>query len=584
MPVIGIDTFTDVRARAAACPECEFMKSLPIIFNFLTSASRRRNLLALLKLLAVFVLMVAGFTITFHVLMEREGQQHSWATAVYWVLVVMSTLGFGDITFHSDLGRLFSVVVLLSGSVFLLVLLPFMFIHFFWVPWMETQASARAPRELSPKFVGHVILTGLGSVEQSLIRMLVRAQIRYVVLVADLTEALRLHDEGFSVMVGDVDDRRTYLRARAEQASLVVTAQRDTTNTNVAFTVREISATVSIAAIASSPASVDILELAGCNQVLQLGDMLGQALARRVLGRDAKCHVVGEFGELLIAEAAAAGTPLVGRTLKDIRLAEHARINVVGVWDRGRFTLAGPETLVDSTSVLLLAGTRDDLDEYDALFCLYSSQDAPVVILGGGRVGRATARHLLEKSVDYRIAERDPKRIREPDRYVLGDAAELDVLTRSGIMDCNSVVITTRDDDINVYLAIYCRRLRPDAQILVRANQDRNVSTLHRAGADFVMSYASTGAGSIFNLLKRGNILLLAEGLDVFRVPVPASLVGSSLAECRFRQTTGCNVIAVVQDEKHEANPDPNRPLPSNADLIVVGDAESEQRFFETMK
>jgi len=27
----------------------------------------------------------------------------------------MSTLGFGDITFHSDLGRLFSIVVLLSG-------------------------------------------------------------------------------------------------------------------------------------------------------------------------------------------------------------------------------------------------------------------------------------------------------------------------------------------------------------------------------------------------------------------------------------------------------------------------------------
>ena len=31
----------------------------------------------------------------------------------------MSTLGFGDITFESDAGRIFSVVVLLSGALFI---------------------------------------------------------------------------------------------------------------------------------------------------------------------------------------------------------------------------------------------------------------------------------------------------------------------------------------------------------------------------------------------------------------------------------------------------------------------------------
>ena len=110
------------------------MKSLPVALTFLTHPVRRRNLLALGRLLLVLVLVVGVFTVVFHVLMEREGQSHSWATGVYWVMVVMSTLGFGDITFQSDLGRLFSVVVLLSGSVFMLVLLPFMFIQFFTRP------------------------------------------------------------------------------------------------------------------------------------------------------------------------------------------------------------------------------------------------------------------------------------------------------------------------------------------------------------------------------------------------------------------------------------------------------------------
>ena len=41
--------------------------------------------------------------------------------------MVMTTLGFGEITFASDIGRGFSLVVLHSGVVFLLVMLPFLF-------------------------------------------------------------------------------------------------------------------------------------------------------------------------------------------------------------------------------------------------------------------------------------------------------------------------------------------------------------------------------------------------------------------------------------------------------------------------
>jgi len=401
-----------------------------------------------------------------------------------------------------------------------------------------------------------------------------------VVLVAELIEALRLHDEGYRVMLGDLDDPETYNRARAGQAALVVTARSDTTNTNVAFTVREISESVAIAATAASAASVDILQLAGCNQVLQFAEMLGQGLARRILGRDAKTHVIGRFGELLIAEAAARHTPLIGRSLQDIRLRDHANVNVVGVWDRGRFQIAGPETQIQATSVLVLAGSREQLDAYDELFCIYERSDKPVVIIGGGHVGRAVAATLLEEGIDYRIVERQPEQVLDPERVITGDAAELEILQKAGIMETASVVITTHDDDMNVYLTIYCRRLRPNIHILGRANLERNVSTLHRAGADFVMSYASTGANVLFNLLKSADILLLAEGLDAFRIPMPEALAGRSLAESGIRETTGCNVVAVVQGDRFDVNPDARQLLPANADLVVIGDIESETRFF----
>jgi voltage-gated potassium channel len=560
------------------------MKNLGIVLSFLTDPSRRRNVITFMKMLGGFLLTIVVFSVMFHYLMEAEGQEHSWATAFYWVLVVMSTLGLGDITFTSDAGRLFSVLVLVTGSSFMLVLLPFAFIQFVYVPWMESQAAARAPRELSAKTQNHVVLTGLGSVEKTLIRILKRAKIPYVLLVAELTEALKLHDEGYTVMVGGPDDPETYLHCRCREAALVVALQRDTTNTNIAFTVREIAANVPIVASASFSASVDILELAGATQVLQLGEILGQALARRILGRNAQAHVVGQFENLLIAEAAAAHTPLVDRKLKDIRLSAHAKVNVVGVWDRGKFALAGPETLIEPSSILLLAGSRADLDEYNTLFSVYGSQDHGAIIIGGGRVGRAVAKELKSQGIAFKIIEKNVERVRDPNDYVVGDAAEMEVLERAGIHDCSSIVITTHDDDVNIYLAIYCRRLRPEVQILARANQDRNVSTLHRAGADFVMSYASTGASHLFNLLKGAELLLVADGLDMFRVPVPAWLLGRSLAQAKFRQTTGCNVVAVKTDAgQFLANPDAHRPLAETDQLVVVGDTEAEDRFFKTI-
>ena len=555
------------------------LKSLAFIFSYLSTSRARRNVRILIRLLAVLAILVAIYSIAFHLIMEHEGQRHSWITGVYWTMVVMSTLGFGDITFQSDLGRIFTVVVLLSGSVFILVLLPFTFVQFIYVPWMEARRTARAPRSLPPDIAGHVLLTTLGPIEDALITRAERSGVECILLVGDVEEALTLSDRGYRVMVGALDDPQTYRSARVDSATLVATTSTDTTNTNVAFTVREISETVLVLSTASKSASVDILELAGSNRVLQLGEMLGDALAQRVMSPDARSHVIGEFGDLLIAEASAASTPLIGETARTTRLRERVGLSLVGLWNRGAFEIAGPDTVIRSSSVLVLAGSRDQLAAFDATFALAQATPTHVIIVGGGRVGRATGRALATGGIEYRIVESRPERIRDPKTYVEGDAADLAVLQRAGLERASSVVITTHDDDVNVYLTIYCRRLRPEIQVIARANLDRNVSTLHRAGADFVLSYASTGAAAIWNSVRSDSTLVLAEGLDVFRTPIPPEMVGKPLTDCAIHATTGCHVVAIADDTHVAANPDPAMPLPADAELVLIGDSTSEDRF-----
>lgn len=82
------------------------MKYLPsqLIF-FFQNKTMRKNLRNLSKFLAVIALSIAIYSILFHFIMEYEGRQYSWITGFYWTLTIMSTLGFGDITFTGDLGR-----------------------------------------------------------------------------------------------------------------------------------------------------------------------------------------------------------------------------------------------------------------------------------------------------------------------------------------------------------------------------------------------------------------------------------------------------------------------------------------------
>lgn len=556
------------------------MKSISAqIAHFLIQRNTRRNIKALVRLFAVLGLLVTIYSVTFHYVMQWEGREHSWVTGFYWTLTVMSTLGFGDITFESDLGRAFSIVVLLSGIVFLLILLPFTIIQFFYAPWVEAQAAARTPRELPAETRGHVVLTHDDPVSRSLIRKLEQFHYDYVLVVPEIDEAMRLHDQGLKVVLGHLDDPDTYAKVRANQAVLVATTHTDILNTNVVFTVRQGCPHVPIVATAATATSIDILDRAGATHVLHLGDMMGKALARSMVGGDAVSHVVASIDELLIAEANAQRTPLVGKTLRENCLSDLG-VSVIGLWERGEFRYATPDTVVGPNAILLLAGSAEQLAAYDESFVIYNVSVKPVVILGGGRVGRAAARALTTRGVDWRMVDVRPERIPDAQKAIIGDAADPEVLKRAGLLDAPAILITTPDDSLNIYLTIYCRSVRPNMQIISRATLERNTETLHRAGAEFVLSYASMGSMSIFNLLKRGRIMTIAEGLDVLRLAVPPSLDGKSLKESGIRQQTGCTVVAIRgADGKLEVNPRPDLVLREGREMILAGSADSERKF-----
>lgn len=557
------------------------MKTWSVLVQLLArDRGQLANTMIVVRSLVWLVAIIALYTVLFHALAVYEGQNHSWLSGLYWTITTMSTLGYGDITFSSDLGRLFSVLVMVSGLFLLLVMMPFTFIEYFYAPWMRAQSTARAPRHLSGEYKGHVLITALDPITSDLIELLKRHAIPYAVLVDDLTEALALHDRGLSVMLGASDDPDAWARARVTDAGMVVATSNELANTNITFTVRDLNPTVPIIATARTDNAGEILTLAGATEVLRLGRLLGQAMARRTHGGDALAHPIGRFDDLVVAEALVRGTPLVGRTIRDSNLKKSLGLTIACVWERGRIALARADTVLGPDTALVMIGTKEQIDAYDAAFCIYQAAEHPVLIIGGGRVGRAIADDLRERRVAYRIIERDASRLnpKHADTTMIGDATDPDILNAAGLAQTPTILVTTHDDDANIFLTICCRRLRPEVEIIARSTLSRNVSTLHRAGADLVLSYAAMGANLLFNRLRRQRVMHVAEGLDLVAVPITARLAGRTLVELDLPRTTGCLAVALRRDGRTSPITDATAPLPDGGDLIVVGDAAAEER------
>ena len=543
----------------------------------------RRNLKPLLQFMAFVALIVCASSVVFHLLMAWEGQQHSWLTGFYWTLTVMSTLGFGDITFQTDLGRGFSIVVLLSGIVLLLILLPFTFIRFFYAPWLEAQLRLRAPRGLPEGERNHVVFGRWDEIAREMIERLDDQGIAHCVIEPDPARAAALGAEGVRAVLGEFDAAMTYEAVCARNARMVVANLDDARNTSLILTVREVCGQVPIAALVESEDSVDVLELAGASSVLALKRRLGNQLASRVMVGTPRAHRVGRYKGLVIAEFPVHNTPLAGRSVADSRLRQLTGLNVVATYERGQMLPARPDTVLGDYGIAVVVGTESQIDSLDALFVIYEPNENPVIVIGGGNVGSAVIRALKERDVVVHVVEEDPA-LRAPleamaDRVVIGDAADYQAIMGAGLSDAPSVVLTTQDDAKNIFLTLYCRRLNPDTRIVSRITRERNLEAIHRAGADFVLSYGTLAVNSLLALVHGREVVLAGEGIDVFLEPVPASLRGTALGDSGIASETGLNVIALQKPGAPAVNPTAETELDEGTELVLLGSPEQLSAF-----
>jgi voltage-gated potassium channel len=388
-------------------------------------------------------------------------------------------------------------------------------------------------------------------------------------------------------VTGENDSGRSYEAVRARSARMVLANCEDTVNTNITLTTREVAPDVPIVAIVEEEDSVDILQLAGATTVLPLKSQLGEYLANRVAGGRAEAHVIGSLGELQIAELPARDTPFAGLTVRDTHLRQRTGLNLVGFWERGRLRPAYPQSQIQPDSVIVVAGARQQMEAFNRVIGTTSGSPL-VLIIGAGKVGQAAARALRRKGLTVHAIDRTAHALstlrQDVDVAFEGDAADRQLLVRAGINDAASVLLTTNDDAMNIYLAVYCRRLNPKLRIVSRITHERNVEAIHRAGADFVLSYTTLGIEAILSLLRGHEPILVGEGVELFTISVPPSLANKPLKESAIGSDTGLSVVAVKRGEELLPHLTAETILLPEMQLLVLGSRDQRRAFAEAFE
>ncbi len=543
--------------------------------------------LNLLGFAVVLVTFIGVSSAIFHLLMVREGQEHDWFTGIYWTLTTMSTLGFGDIVFQSDLGRIFSMVVLVAGVSMLLIYLPVAFVRFY-APWVEAQFKTRVRTRVPAELDGHVIISTWDDVAEELIERLALSGIESVVIESDPLRAASLHADKVPVVRGSLGVRATYENCAFGRASLLLANAADEVNTNIVLTAREVSERVPIVATAVNPEGEAVLELAGANQVVLTARRLGKQLASRVSVGSARALTIGRYRQIAIAEFPIRNTRLAGMTLEDAQVRAETGVTVAALAKRGHLEPGLPDTMLREDCIGLAVGSVAEVEALNEYLSEGITCGGRVLVIGGGRVGREVARALAGRGAEVRIVERDPT-LRESieevtSDIVIGDAADSRVMTRLGISEAASVVLTTNDDAANIFLAVYCRKLNPDTIIVSRVSHPSNVEAIHRAGADFAVSDSQIKIQSVVGALRGREPMIFGEGLDVFNAEVPRSLDGKQLRESGILARTGLAVIAVESNGVVNPHPRPGRVIRRGEHVLFVGTNSQRDEFERVFK
>ncbi len=309
------------------------------IQNFLgVIHSKKFELLTLLLFLA-FVTFISGVLIY---VFEGNGQNKNivdFFDALYWALVTISTVGYGDISPVTTEGRIVSIIVIITGVAILAFATSIIVSAF-----TEKLDELKAERSLltANRLKSFYLICGYSQMAEIVAEKLRAKKLNVVVIDHDKSRIEAAQQKGYVAIIGDASKLSTYSQISHHshiKAALVLVSD-NVQSTYITLTLRSLSKKTKIYTKADSHSMVQKLKLAGATRILHTSETIGdiaKEYIQKPIAFDAINRLIRNQNQTTFTQLTLFAHDLpVGKTLQEVDFFT-LKLILVGLYRDGNF-------------------------------------------------------------------------------------------------------------------------------------------------------------------------------------------------------------------------------------------------------
>jgi len=294
--------------------------------------------------------------------------------ALYMTVITLATVGFEVVRPLSDMGKLFTIALIMIGvSVLGYVVGSLAQIMF------EGQIQRIMGRKKVEKMIdalsGHYIICGFGRIGSLICKEFKANKLPFVIVEKDIETTEKLGEDGYLHLKGDATLDETLLKAGIKRAKgLISVVTSDTENVYITLTARGLNPDLFILARSGEEGSEIKLMRAGANKVVSPYLIGGSRMAQSVLrpnvvdfieiatGRE---HLELQMEEITIPKHSA----YAGETLISSGFRKEIGVIIVGIKKHHGKMVFNPQsqTLIEGDDTLIVLGEPDSIAKLEDL-------------------------------------------------------------------------------------------------------------------------------------------------------------------------------------------------------------------------
>ena len=335
-------------------------------------ATKKFELFTLLFLL-LFIVATAGIAI--YVFEEKANDSiNSLFDALYWALITISTVGYGDISPVTTEGRVVSMLVIISGIAMISFVTSVIVSSF--SEKLDELKENRLVEEIN-KNEDFMIICGYGQMSRMFLKSYAKEYgNRYIVIEKDKEKVEEATKEGYRAIHEDASRHDVISKFNVEYSNITLLALTgsDVSNIYIILNAKSLSKSIKIITRATDEGIAKKCKLAGADHVVRpnivANKMLLTAITQPVMYHAIYAILTGQHLAQLDEVMLIKHQKLIGVKIEDVDFKRY-RLLFIGIQTglNGEFVFNPPKSrILDETDILLLMGRRVSIKHFKDSF------------------------------------------------------------------------------------------------------------------------------------------------------------------------------------------------------------------------